>query len=333
MFVEVLLAQDDPREWLEGKTIAVLYGGPGEEREVSLESGQMVARGLSELGYNVWKLDVRGPSDLEPLRRLGVDLAFLALHGCFGEDGQVQRILDAWDVPYTGSGPDASARAFHKGEARQVFHAHGLPIAPGLVVRPQTWREQLAAARWQLQLDAPIVVKPAASGSSLGVTILKDWRNLALALDRAFHYGPAVVVEKFIPGREITAGIFADQPLPLCEIRPKQGFYDYQAKYQDDATRIQCPADLPRATADRIKALALAAHQALDCREYSRTDFILDPVGQPWILETNTLPGMTSHSLLPRAARAAGLEFPKFCEALAALALKRSRPVLELASA
>lgn len=312
------------RDLLRGLAIGVLYGGPSAEREVSLESGENVAQALVSAGHDVHRVVLDGSFTSKDAQALGIDVAFLALHGEFGEDGRIQEILETADIPYTGSGVDASSMAFDKIVAKRVFERQSVrtPAWMSLDVAEMNLRSGMTG----LYLVPPVVIKPATGGSSLGVSIVRYEEQVQSALTKASEYGDSVLVERYIPGRELTVGILGETPLPAAEIaKLKAGceFYDYNAKY-GDGTCIVCPAQLEPAIAERVQALALAAHRALGCRHLSRTDIILDAAGTPWVLEVNTLPGMTSHSLLPRAAEAAGIGFVELCERLLCLALRRA---------
>jgi len=309
------------RDLLKRLAIGVLYGGPSSEREVSIESGENVAKALSAAGYDVHRVLLDGSFTARDAQALGIDIAFLALHGEFGEDGRIQDIMEQADIPYTGSGVDASSTAFDKILAKRAFEKCNVRT-PAWLSLDVTELECMDASG--LYLVPPLVVKPAAGGSSLGITIVKDESQITSAIQKAAEYGDSILVERFISGRELTVGVLGDKALPIAELQLASEFYDYNAKYHDDRTRIVCPAELDEETARQVSALGLAAHRALGCRDESRTDIILDQYNMPWVLEVNTLPGLTSHSLLPRAAAAAGHNFVQLCEELLCLALARS---------
>jgi D-alanine-D-alanine ligase len=310
------------QDLLKGLTLGVLYGGPSSEREVSIQSGRNVSLALSSAGHDVHQVLLDGSFTSKDAQALGIDAAFLAVHGEFGEDGRLQAILEDADIPYTGSGVDASSLAFDKVLAKRAFEKANL--------RTPVWMSfdisevKRAATVTGMYLVPPLVVKPAAGGSSLGVSIVHKERQIIPAINKAFEFGDTVVVERFIQGRELTVGIVGGKALPIAELKVASEFYDYNAKYEDNRTRIVCPAELAPETAQKVQEAALAAHKALGCCDLSRTDIILDEAGLPWILEVNTLPGMTSHSLLPKAAAAAGITFTQLCEELLRLALTRS---------
>jgi len=315
------MAENRERDLLKGLAIGVLYGGPSAERDVSLESGENVAKALSSAGHDVHRVVLDGSFTARDAEALGIDIAFLALHGEFGEDGRIQEILEAAGIPYTGSGIDASSMAFDKIVAKRAFERCS--------VRTPAWLSLDVAELnrnngWPgLYLVPPLVVKPATGGSSLGITIVRDEEQVHAALNKASEFSDSILIERYIPGRELTVGMLNETPLPVAELKVAGEFYDYKAKYSDDRTRIVCPAELDADLAEKVQALALAAHRALGCQDVSRTDILLDAAGLPWVLEVNTLPGMTAHSLLPRAALAAGKNFTELCEELLALALKR----------
>lgn len=308
--------------------IAVAAGGSGPEREVSLGSGAAVFEALRERAPNTELVDIHQARGNE-LKRLfeDADLVFVTLHGPYGEDGGFQQDLETLGLPYTGSGPEASRRAFDKILSRECFVENGINAAEGVCFAGDI--EPSSAARSVLRrLEPPVVVKPACSGSSVGVTIVRERAKLADAIQEALSASPedrrAIVVEKFIAGREVTVGVLAGRALPVVGLVPAREFYDYEAKYLSDGTRYEVPASLDCDTSARLKEAALAAFTSLGCRDYARIDFIVDAEGVPFILEANTLPGMTSHSLLPKAAQAVGIDFPTLVAVMAALALKRT---------
>jgi D-alanine-D-alanine ligase len=296
--------------------VAVLMGGPSAEREVSLRSGRAVARALTAEGATVREIDVRGPDFAVPA---DTDVAFVALHGTFGEDGKLQRILEERAVPYTGSDPVASELAFDKERAKQEF----------LRAKISTPRYEVVAGkrgnlRGLAEMTVPLVVKPARQGSSVGVTIVRDEAQLGAALAAAARYDARVVVEEFIVGRELTVGIFDGRALPVIEMKPRGEFFDYEAKYTAGQTEYLVPAPLDRVTAARAQHLALRAHAVLGCRDFSRVDLMLSRAGKLYVLEVNTIPGLTDMSLVPKAARAAGMTFEQLCARLVELALARA---------
>ena len=292
--------------------VAVLMGGSSAERVVSLQSGAAAVAALRNAGMQVSPVDVAGADFHLPV---GTDVAFLALHGTFGEDGQVQRLLEKRGVPYTGSGPQASARAFDKARAKEEFVAAGIPT-PRYVVLEKDVRP-LAA------MKLPVVVKPARQGSSVGVTIVQDRARLEWAVEQAWRYDQRLVVEEFIRGREFTVGVFDDHPLPVIEIRTKHAFFDKEAKYTPGEAEEIVPAEIDAVLTRQIQNLGCRAHECLGCRDYSRTDMMLGADGGLHVLEVNTLPGMTTTSLLPKAAQAVGLSLEEVCRRLVEMALAR----------
>lgn len=290
--------------------VSVLKGGISAEREVSLRTGAAVAGALRGLGHDVTEVVVESEDFRVPA---GCEAVFVALHGTFGEDGEVQRILEVRGVPYTGCGPESSARAFDKLASKRAFVAAGVPTPEFAVCGPETERPPLVG---------PMVVKPPRQGSSVGVTRLGDPSRWREALAEALRFDDPVLVERMVIGRELTVGILGDEALPVVEIVPREGFYDYANKYTAGRTEYRCPAPLPAEVTGSVRAAALAAHRSLGCEIYSRVDVLLDESGAPWVLEVNTIPGMTETSLLPKAAAAAGLPFPALCEKILSLSLE-----------
>ena len=283
--------------------VGVLMGGHSAEREVSLRTGAAILAALGRLGHRAVGIDA-GRDLPQALARRKVSVAFIALHGRGGEDGTVQGLLECLGIPYTGSGVLASALAMDKKHSKWVFRAHGLPTPDFEVVTAGT------RGAWPLaQLAPPVVVKPICEGSSVGMSVVRTRGALAKALKTAVRYDAEVLVETFVPGRDLTVGVLCDTPLPAVEMRPRGGFYSYRAKYTSGATEYLVPAPLTERQSARTLELALAAHRALGCRGASRVDFRLDERGRPLLLEVNTIPGMTETSLLPKAAAAAGIGF------------------------
>jgi len=316
------MQSSSPCNILKGLSIGVLYGGPSSEREVSIESGENCAKALEAAGYQVQRILLDGSFTSQAARDLGIDVALLALHGEFGEDGRIQEILEEAEIPYTGSGIDASSRAFDKMLAKQTFERAGVRTPAWMCIDVCDIEKKGGAAR--MYLVPPVVVKPATGGSSLGVTLVRSENQIIPGINKAGEYGDSILIERYVKGRELTVGILGELALPVLELKAAGEFFDYNAKYKDDQTVIHCPADLPENVTERAKEIALAAHRALGCRDVSRVDMILDRDNLPWVLEVNTLPGMTSHSLLPRAAEVAGWSFTGLCEELLRMALKRS---------
>ena len=311
--------------------VAVIGGAWSGERVISLRSAQGAAAALKERGWAVDAIDlwpdhgrprpatpkafsaVRLSALLPRLRRRAGTVALLALHGPGGEDGRLQGMLDLGGVRYTGSGALASGLAMDKALAKQLMAAAGVPVPAGTALAKGT---KPGAVKF------PAVVKPLSQGSALGVTIAHGRAELAKGLALAWKFGRVALVEAFIAGRELTVGVLGEEALPVVEILPQHAFYDFHSKYAPGGSKHVCPAPLPAAVARRAQAVALRAHQALGCRGYSRVDVMLDQRQRCWVLEVNTLPGLTGVSLLPDAARAAGLSYGELLEAMLALSLK-----------
>ncbi len=302
--------------------ITVLCGGPSSERDVSLVSGQAVSQALRNLGHSVTSADIN-PADVSALDRKGIDVVFIALHGAFGESGEVQQLCEDRHLPYVGSGPKASAIAMDKVASKELFRRCGLSTPNWVVIDSGMSDGQRMAML--AEVPPPCVCKPIASGSSVDVVICPDAATRDAALARLLGNGAysSVMVESFIRGREFTVGVLAEEALPVIEVRTNREFYDYFAKYEDDATQYLVNPDLPTLMDKTLKASALAAHRSLGCRDFSRVDFMLSADGVPQALEVNTIPGFTGHSLLPKAAAAAGISFDQLCGRLVQLALAR----------
>ncbi len=311
---------------LEGKRIGVVYGGPSSEREVSLDSGDAVASALEDSGLRVLRLVVEDEQDAaRQLDREALDVAFIALHGRFGEDGGIQRLLDVRGIPYTGSGPLSSRVCIDKAATKRLVQTFGLPTPRYELLVKDEWLRGHAEALGE-RVGYPLVVKPNRAGSSLGVTIVRDPAQLSAALDSAFAHDASALLEAFVEGRELTVGILDGEALPVVEVTAEREFYDYQAKYQDDATRYTCPAELDPISAQAARTVAELAFELLHCRDLARVDLILPHERQmPRLIEVNTIPGFTGHSLLPKAARARGIDFADLCRRIAAMALHRAQ--------
>jgi D-alanine-D-alanine ligase len=302
-------------------------GGPSAEHDISLKSGKGVLTALLQRGWPVEPLVI--PKDLsvdeaivltrQALATTEPDVVFIALHGPFGEDGTIQGICDELHLAYTGSDAQASRLGLDKVSSRLKFERAGLDVP--------RWRLLDADAsetldEWATQLGLPLVIKPPNQGSSIGVSIVSERSQFAAAVKEAARYHPQVLMESFITGREVTVGILDQQPLPVIEIHPvSHQFFDFTAKYTAGQTRYDVPASLDAAIAARVQAAGLAAHKAIGCRHFSRVDCMLTPEGQPVILEVNTIPGMTTTSLLPKAASCVGVSYEDLCERLVTLAI------------
>lgn len=290
--------------------IIVLCGGSSTEREVSLRSGDAVLKCLRESGRDADLLDVKSISELtQKWKSTGGDVAFVAMHGGWGEDGRLQAVLDAMGVPYTGSGPAACRAAMDKELSREVMRSAGVPIPDGVAILPgDERRARDSVAEW-----GKVVVKPASGGSTVGVTITDDSAAAERALSEIWDIDTKAIVERFIPGRELTATVFGEGDgafaMPIIEIRPASGFYDYRSKYTAGASEYLCPAPLADDVRGKIADLALKTYRAHDCRTYARIDFRLTEENDARALEVNTAPGMTATSLVPKAAAACGWSF------------------------
>jgi D-alanine-D-alanine ligase len=302
------------RDELKTKKIAVLMGGLSAERPVSLRTGQAVLNALTQAGYRAIGIDA-GRDLAEQLKASGAEVAFIALHGRFGEDGTVQGLLEILGVPYTGSGVLASSLAIDKVATKQMLIFHELPT-PGFHVYRRG--EERAALLMRCK-HFPLVVKPAREGSTIGVSIVKDAAGLEAGLDEALRHDGTVLIEEFIAGAEVTVGVLDGTPLPIIQVVPKEGFYDYTNKYTAGRTEYLLPAPLPAAVTEKLQQAAVAACQALGCSGAARVDFMVRQE-EIFCLEVNTIPGMTETSLLPKAAGHAGISFAELCERILASA-------------
>ena len=300
------------------RKIAVLMGGPGSERDVSLATAHGVSKALRSLGIDVVEVDVRDENFVLPK---DIDLAFITIHGTFGEDGELQKILEERGVRYTGDGVEASRKAFDKILSKQKFIEHK-------VATPES--EVIDAGR-RPKMSVPLVVKPARQGSTVGIVIVKNESELDGAMKEAGKYDRKLLVEKFVSGRELTIGILGDQALPILEIIPKGGFYDFNTKYPflnpqaGASAQHVCPAKIEPRLTKEIQELALQAFRALGLQVYGRVDVILSDSREPFVLEVNTIPGMTEASLLPEAAAAAGISYIDLCARIIALSRARTK--------
>jgi D-alanine-D-alanine ligase len=330
--------------------VAVLFGGTSAERDVSIASGAQVVRALREAGHDVVPVDtasgVLGPADEQRVLSGGValtppdegelarvragarsplpdapelrevDVIFLALHGGTGEDGTLQALLDLTGIPYVGSGHRASAMAMDKDVSKRLFRAAGIPT-PDWLMAPATDEEVRA------RLGYPVVVKPNSQGSTVGLSVVRRADDLQAAVETAGRHDEEVMLERFVPGRELTCGVLADAALAVGEILAPGEVFDYESKYQEGGAEEVFPAELTAEETHTVQELALRAHRALKLEGFSRADFRMDEAGTFWCLEVNTLPGMTAASLLPKSARAAGIAFPDLCDRICHLALER----------
>ncbi len=337
--------------------IAVLLGGTSSERYVSMASGKGIAEALIAAGHDVSIYDIAlgrdsrislgdlvlptetapSPEELAGYSNAAIvqaveslpddlDIAFLALHGVPGEDGTVQALLELRGIPYTGSNVLASALAMDKGMSKRVMGTYDIPTPRGFQLGPDATEAEIRG-NVDNHASYPVVVKPNDGGSTVGLTIVEREEDLTAAYELALRYSSSVLFEEYIEGRELTVAMLGEESLPVVEIRPKKGIYDYRNKYTAGMTDYFCPADLSRAAEEEIRELARRAHVSLGCGGYSRVDFRLDPDGVPFCLEVNTLPGMTATSLVPKAAAAAGIGFAELCERIVALALEKKSGV------
>lgn len=290
---------------IKDKKIGVLMGGLSAEREVSLASGAAVHQALCNRGYHAVPIDV-GRDVAQVLVREKVEVAFICLHGRYGEDGTVQGLLELLGIPYTGSGHLASALAMNKIFAKKIFQSAGLTVAPYRVLR--------RGDAYPVDFNCPVVVKPSQEGSSVGVSIVKEAAAIEAALECAFRYDEEILVEQFIKGREIQVGILDERALGAIEIVPKNEFYDFEAKYTAGMAEHILPAPLPADLYAKVLSQGEEAHRALGCSGYSRVDFLVTGSGECYLLEVNTLPGMTALSLLPEIAQGAGIGFEDLVE-------------------
>jgi D-alanine-D-alanine ligase len=318
--------------------IAVLMGGASSEREVSLASGREVARALKAVGHQVVEIDVKDELDTSHSSSpsgnnkalvnfvsnpdiASSEIVFIALHGGAGEDGTVQVLLDVMGKPYTGSGMLASALAMDKFISKRMFEHAGIPTPDWRSVENADLKKVEAAVSELGGL--PIVTKPKNQGSTIGVSIIKEETQVASAVESALKYSPDVLVEKYIVGREITVGILGNKALPVIEVAPEKGFYDYECKYTRGRSKYIVPAKIAESKSREAQDLALKAYHVLGCQDFARVDFRLSHDGQLQCLEVNTIPGMTGTSLVPMAARASGTEFPRLVDEICRLALSR----------
>ncbi len=303
------------------KKIGVLLGGMSSEREVSLASGAAILKALRDKGYDAVAIDV-GRDVAEQLHQARIEVAFNGLHGKFGEDGAIQGLLEVLGIPYTGSGVLASAMGMDKIVSKAVFKAYGLNVGPYLVLS-RSDSDLLGRAR--TEIGFPLVVKPSGEGSSVGVSIVRNEGDFGAAVKLAFSYDREILVERYLRGREVQVGVLGQRALGAIEIVPKDVFYSYKAKYEAGGSEHFFPARVPDAVYRRTLEAGMTAHRALGCSGYSRVDFIIDQDGAPFILEVNTLPGMTATSLLPEIAQGAGVSFPDLVEEILRLSLEKGR--------
>ncbi len=338
--------------------VVIFAGGISRERPVSYTSGREVAYALQRAGYAVTVVDpaLGAAGVIETIDQMEAflhhppvqpvlaryleaialpvvqqaDIVFLALHGRYGEDGTVQALLDIAGIPYTGSGVYASAVAIDKALSKRVFDSAGIPTPPWTLLSPNAAEDPALLAHLRTIYGDAFVFKPSEEGSTFGIRIVDNGDIAAMqdAIRFAAQFSNTIIAEQYIPGRELTVGILGDRALPVVEIVPKSGFYDYEHKYQKGKTEYYCPAPLDPAIAATVQRLALEAHYALQCEVFSRVDFRMDPRGLLFCLEVNTIPGLTPLSLLPKAAAAAGISFPELCTRIIHLSLNKRKQEL-----
>jgi D-alanine-D-alanine ligase len=295
--------------------IGVIAGGISSERDISLLTGEGIYRALIEKGYKASFIDFNG--DVSSITGSNIDIAFVALHGKYGEDGTVQGLLELMKIPYTGSGVLASALAMDKVYTKKIFQAENIPTPPYLALyKEKGFNYNHVMSYVQNSIEYPVIVKPNRGGSTIGVSVVNSGEGLKDAVRTAFMYDNAVLIEKFIKGRLLTTGIIGlkPRPLPLIEIKPKSGFYDYAAKYTGGLTEYIVPAPLNKKLAENIAAYSIKCHEILGCSALSRVDLIMDGLENIYFLEVNTIPGMTPTSLVPKAAAACGIDFNELAE-------------------
>ncbi|AWX14996.1 D-alanine--D-alanine ligase [Mergibacter septicus] len=304
---------------LKQEKIALLFGGTSAEREVSLNSGQAILRALQHQGFNVTAIDTQN-FPIEQLKQQGFDRVFNILHGRGGEDGTLQGLLEQLGIPYTGCGVMASALSMDKLRTKMLWHAFGLPVAEMEVVTLEN-RSQLDAAKVIEKLGLPVMVKPSLEGSSIGLTKVNKVEELARAVDFALQYDQTVLIEKWLAGEEFSVPVLDKQVLPAVRIKPAGDFYDYHAKYIADDTQYFCPAGLSEEKEQELRQLAKKAFDILGCRGWARIDVMTDAVGKFYLVEANTCPGMTSHSLFPMSAKVEGYSFEQLVTKVLALSI------------
>lgn len=339
--------------------IAVLFGGISTERNVSISGGRAVTEALRSIGYEVVPVDpaygkegaikaeeqinnINHFPTLDELNKFNpksiiecinseifdnIDCAFIVLHGKYGEDGIIQALLELRGIPYTGSGVKANAISIDKATTKNLMLVAGIPVPPGMIVAPEVAEQFDIIKEIRNELGDELVIKPNDQGSTIGLTIVRDGNldNISHGIAEAGKYCRDILIEQYIDGREITVGVVGDEALPVIEIIPESGFYDYEHKYTKGKTQYICPAEISEDIAEFAKGLAITAHNVLGCSGFSRSDFRLNSDGQPVFLEINTIPGFTATSLVPKAAKQLGIEFPELCDRIVKLALENRK--------
>jgi len=296
--------------------VAVLMGGPSSERDISIKSGMAVYNALIKNGITAFPVELEGSQTMDGyidkvkkrLQLFDIEVAFIALHGRFGEDGTIQEILEEMSIPYTGSGVDASRLGMDKIRSKEAFRAKGI-VVPDWEVIDKADLNKVDASKFFDCIGETLVIKPSNEGSSIGLCIVDSVPLFYEGLKDAFRYADKVIIEEYVSGRELTVGILDDRPLPVVEIIPKNRFFDFEAKYKKGLTEYKVPAEIDHRTARRCQEIGLMAHEAIGAKSFSRVDMILREDGMPVVLEINTIPGLTETSLLPKAAEAIGIKF------------------------
>ncbi len=310
----------------DGKKIGVLMGGYSSERDISLKSGLAVYEALKDAGKEVVAIDIveqEADKIASVIEKAQISVAFIALHGALGEDGQIQTILESLNIPYTGSGPKTSALALNKVTAQKLFLENKIKI-PSFCPLSIEQKGQLNTVKDKIGFY-PVVVKPALEGSSLGIEIIKQPDDLPAAVEKAFGFGDQVLIEQYIKGREFTVAIYDGRALPVIEIIPRNDYFDYDSKYEGGGSEYVVPAKLPMIVSSSMQSAALKAHRLLRCEDFSRVDFILDDELIYYLLEINTIPGFTATSLLPKAAAADNINFQQLCSQLVDMAYGKKK--------
>ncbi|MBU1913216.1 MAG: D-alanine--D-alanine ligase [Candidatus Omnitrophica bacterium] len=306
---------------MKNKRVGVLMGGPSSEREISIKSGKAVCMALKAKKIDYVAVELQAGSNTNGYKKSAADLiasmkidaAFVALHGEFGEDGTVQEILEQMNIPYTGSSSSASRVAMNKITAKEILKSKNILVARHEILTRKDFAKGCDLRLYFKNLGSSLVIKPSNGGSSIGLNIASDEKGLKAAIDDAFKYDDKLIIEEYIPGREITVGIIEDMALPIVEILPKRKFFDYTAKYEKDLTEYIVPAEIEKSIYKKCQDAGLGSHKVLSARSFSRVDIILNEKIGPVVLEINTIPGLTETSLLPKAARAIGIEFEDLC--------------------
>jgi D-alanine-D-alanine ligase len=294
----------------------VLLGGNSYEREISLKSGCAVSRALREKGHNVLELDYR-LDEIKEIKPEDFDIIFIALHGGDGENGKIQAIFEEKGIVYTGSNSKSSKIGLDKVVSKELFIENGIPTAPYVILKKNE--------KIDIKLKVPFVIKPRGEGSSIGLTIVKNKKEIKSAIENAFKYGNEILVEKYIKGREVTVSILDNKVLPIIEIVPANDYFDFDSKYSNKETQYLLPVEIEKDVKENIERIALDVFNVVNCNDYARIDMIIDELNNPYVLEINTIPGFTETSLVPKAAKAIGLEFEDLCERIAELALLRKK--------